>query len=299
MGKLTSTFFIAFIISLSILCCRKDTMISDPELEQLIKTADKEKSNSNDVRVVRYVESKYQSTTDPTIKLRYLDAGLQFCTQHKMDMEASSFLSQIISEDYTSPKTPSRLLSLINYYNTHGKEFPADILGLSLVKNFPKAKESGELKGKINLKEEAVPGMITSLKALSIDTTAAFGINGVKAIEYMEACDAYALGNPNSPEAPEMLFSAAEMARSARNISRSLFLYDKLIQKYPQSKRVPSALFVKGFILENEVKDINGARLAYQTFLAKFPDNLLAKDVKFLLENLGKTGEELMKSIGR
>lgn len=73
--------------------------------------------------------------------------------------------------------------------------------------------------------------------------------------------------------------------------------YFRLFYKeFPKSQDAPKALFLTGFILANHLKNLDEARLSYQTFLDKFPDNELANSVKLELENLGKNPDEILQN---
>ncbi len=107
----------------------------------------------------------------------------------------------------------------------------------------------------------------------------------------------------NSDKAPESIFSVAAMYHMNQipNISKEESLkkaveyYQKLYKQFPKDERSPKALFMSGFILSNEFKNNDAARLAYQEFLNKFPKHELANSAKTELENLGKTPEEILQ----
>jgi len=123
------------------------------------------------------------------------------------------------------------------------------------------------------------------------------GINRAAAMNYVDACEAYALAYPKSPKAAESLFKSAEVAKSLRTFPKSLSLYDWILEKYPNYEKAPTALFLKGFIIENNIGDDKKAREIYDQFLAEYPSNDLADDVEFLIENLGKSDEEILQMI--
>ena len=56
-------------------------------------------------------------------------------------------------------------------------------------------------------------------------------------------------------------------------------------------------MFLKAYVLENNLNDIERARETYNAFLAKYPTHHLADDVNFLLENLGKSDDEILELI--
>jgi len=122
-------------------------------------------------------------------------------------------------------------------------------------------------------------------------------------------------------------YSAAQIERNAKNTKASLENLDNLIKHYPEhalapqaqylmgdiymndlmdfqnainsygkvsenfvgTNRAVEAQFMVGYIYANILDDIEQAVSTYQTFLEKFPDHELAPSVKFELENMGKS----------
>lgn len=114
--------------------------------------------------------------------------------------------------------------------------------------------------------------------------------------DYIEKCDLYAQLLPEDEQSPKLLFQAGETARSARNFSKALQIYDKIYTQYPNYEKAPQALFLKGFTLDNDLKQHDKARVIYEDFLAKFPNDDFADDTQFLLSNLGKSDDEIIKN---
>jgi len=100
---------------------------------------------------------------------------------------------------------------------------------------------------------------------------------------------------PEDSRSEEFLYKAAELASSMGKTAVALDYYHSFYEKYPQSKRAPYALFLQGFIYEEQLKNIDRARELYTSFLAAYPDHELAKSARFSLDNLGKSEEEVIK----
>ena len=75
----------------------------------------------------------------------------------------------------------------------------------------------------------------------------------------------------------------------------SMAFYRRLYDQYPGYSKAPVALFLQGFIHENQLGQLDSASYYYTTFLERFPDHPIASDVRLSLENLGKSPEELIK----
>ena len=74
-------------------------------------------------------------------------------------------------------------------------------------------------------------------------------------------------------------------------------IYDWILEKYPNYEKAPTSLFLKGFIIENNIKDDVMAKEIYNKFLSDYPKHDLADDVQFLIDNLGKSDQEILEMI--
>lgn len=100
---------------------------------------------------------------------------------------------------------------------------------------------------------------------------------------------------PTDTLSDKYLFKAAEIANSIQDYNKALEIWDKLYTTYPSSAKAPSALFMQGFVNENNLKDLDKAKGFYKTFLSKYPKNELAKSVEFSLKYLGQSPEVIVK----
>lgn len=109
--------------------------------------------------------------------------------------------------------------------------------------------------------------------------------------DYLEFAKDY----PEDSLAPKFMHKAAELAVSIDMPADAIITLDELISKYPDYEFLPDAMFFKGFILESHLKDIPSAKKAYEDFLKRFPKHELAAQVRFALDNLGKSPDELVE----
>lgn len=114
--------------------------------------------------------------------------------------------------------------------------------------------------------------------------------------DYVEKCQMFAQLMPEDEQSPQLLFQAGETARSSRNFSKALQIYDVIYQQYNSFEKAPQALFLKAFTLDNDLKRFDQAKTIYQDFLAKYPNDEFADDTQFLLDNLGKPDDEIIKN---
>lgn len=99
---------------------------------------------------------------------------------------------------------------------------------------------------------------------------------------------------PEDTMCPRYTFNAASIAMNLEKSKEALDLFDKFIAKYPQNPRAAVCMFFKGFVYENQVKDMDKARETYLSFLEKYPNNDFADDARSSLTNLGKSPEEMI-----
>ncbi|MEO6039288.1 MAG: hypothetical protein ABIQ93_12825 [Saprospiraceae bacterium] len=140
----------------------------------------------------------------------------------------------------------------------------------------------------------------TTLIRLDSQMTAKNGTvtDTAKAAAFIKAAEEYAaLVQPTDPNKyADLLLKAAGVAKSVGNSGKALELYTAVDEKMPQHPKAPMALFMEGFIYENDLSDTATARLKYQAFLKKYPnDPDFADDAQNALRNLGKSPEDLIK----
>lgn len=117
--------------------------------------------------------------------------------------------------------------------------------------------------------------------------------------QFVDASEAYAILHMEDTSAVEYLHKAAEAARNLRAYDRAIELFDWIIDKFPEHQRASQALFLKAFTYDNDFNDTANARKYYTEFIANYPDDDFADDAQFLLENLGKADDELLRELQR
>lgn len=226
-----------------------------------------------------------------------LEAALDVANQNNLNSRAIAILYPLI-RDYEDPeKKTSWMAQLANNFFASNKHAAANVITSALVSSGASDKLLSSLKSKSTLNDQNVGDYISQLGESIFENPDDMGLNRNASMNYIDACQAYALSHPGDKQSPEYLYKAAEVAKSIRSSSKSLSLYDWILTKYPDHERAPTALFIKGFILENELKNQVSAKKVYTEFLEKYPSHQLADDVKFLVENLGKSDEEIAKII--
>jgi outer membrane protein assembly factor BamD (BamD/ComL family) len=108
---------------------------------------------------------------------------------------------------------------------------------------------------------------------------------------YTKFADTY----PNDTLAAVYLYKAANLSMNTNENEKAIVMLDRIIKDYSDYSKLPETYFLKAFIYDNSIKNINKAREAYTVFLQKFPKSDLADDAAISLDNLGKTPEQIIK----
>lgn len=287
----------------SIAACKTDTSATsvfngNPELESLKKAYDEKKDAATASELIRGLLTSISTMSLKDDKMvPYLEYGYQVASEQNMTSRRGSFLVPLIKEDYNNPQTADRIYELIQVMQKLKKDEVAIVLTQGLKQNFSSFDKISNLTATLPEGIANVDTYIAELGSKIFEDPDKTGINRKASLSYVDASEAYALVYPESERTPANLFKAAEVAKSLRTFPKSLSLYDWIIDKYPNYEKTPTSLFLKGFIIDNNLGDVEKAREVYNEFTNRYPDHELADDVEFLIENLGKTDEEILEMI--
>ena len=104
---------------------------------------------------------------------------------------------------------------------------------------------------------------------------------------------AYTINFPVAPKASKAITSQTIPFVPSR--PQAILYYDKITYTYPKFRKIAYCYFLEGFVYENQMNDLINAKKYYTLFITKYPTHPLTKDAKILIENLGKSPEELIK----
>jgi len=287
--------------------CKPDSVDGDDSTSKTWKLSDKYKvakqsldTNKDEKSAklfISEIRSELAKSPDQKQELVLLKEGLATAEAYKLGPTAIGFLMPLVREHESSPKNEEYLAKLASALSDIGKKIPADVLIDAYNSKYPEGEYASVINKKRDNNFESVDTFINKLASNIFENPDKFGVNRVSAQKYVDACEAYALGYPDSEMAPEYLYRAGEMARTVKTYPKALSIYNWINDAYPSYEKSATAMFLKGFMLENEIRDKETARSVYKEFLEKYPENDLVDDVKFLLSNIDKSDEEIMKII--
>jgi len=137
---------------------------------------------------------------------------------------------------------------------------------------------------------------IENIKATELEI---FSENGMidrnRVDELIETYTGFADDFPEDTLAPDYLFKAGDIAMNTNRSRQAIRSYDRIIKEYPDYRKTPEALFLKGYVYENNLGRLDKAKEIYETFLEMYPDNEFADDAEVSLKYLGKSPEELIE----
>jgi tetratricopeptide (TPR) repeat protein len=291
---------ICFLIIIS--SCKQDgaTTTNTTEISTFQKAIERLNSEPGKASAENYVEEvrkELATVEDDAKELDLLIKGLKVTEEYKMGPAAIGFLMHLVKDFPYHPQYEEYYAKLASALLDIGKNIPGDILVNTYATTFPTGQYLDKLSTKQSEKISDLEKHIEKLaKNVFVDPDK-YGINKTAAQDYVDACEAYAIGLPKSEMSPEYLYRAAEMARTLKTYPKALSIFDWIEEKYPNYEKTPTTVFLKGFMLENELNNKEAARETYNQFLKNYPNNDLVDDVTFLLDNIDKTDEEIMKMI--
>ncbi|MCX6272478.1 MAG: tetratricopeptide repeat protein [Bacteroidetes bacterium] len=120
-------------------------------------------------------------------------------------------------------------------------------------------------------------------------------INKPKAKALIAEYESFVKDFPKDTISPAYLLKGAEIQLQAATPQEAIATLDRIMNNYPEFRKVAHCLFLKGFIYENNLGDLENAKSCYLEFLRKYPRDDFADDAQAMLNNLGKSPDELIR----
>lgn len=286
--------YTTLLLGLLLASCKKETP-EEKAVNDAFKAAQTSNSDSTftalDAAITNIVEVRGYS--DSLTARQFLRAAHLYESKNRTE-DAIHYYEQYMAHYPDRPDQADKLMALTGLVEKEADKALAQILYKSFVTRFPNDSRAKEVEAKIYLQDISVDSTLRHI-GLNMFNDSTFRLNEPMANMYISACELAAAADPKLPGAPEHLHRAAETARTLRDIPRAITLYDWIITVYPESPRGATSLFLKAFTYDNDLKDFDKAGKYYNEFLTKYPNNDFTESAKFLLQNLGKSEEELKK----
>ncbi|HKK87921.1 MAG TPA: tetratricopeptide repeat protein [Saprospiraceae bacterium] len=265
------------------------------QLERSGSNLDRDSIQSLKKATMSYLEEEEITEEDKSKALYHF--GLMLDRNRKFN-DAAIAMKNLVIEYPKSAYVEDALYSLINIYKVKLRSPKVSaVLSDYLISINPEHEKKEELDGNIPDDYKGADDVLLNLREASLvqqeDGNVRVDRKNAKNLIFLSQM--YANFRPEGENAKEHLHNAAEFARSIADNEELLNILNVLIDEYPDSKQGQEALFLKAFYYENNLKDEEGARALYEKFIEKYPENDFADDAEFLLKNIGKSEEEILR----
>jgi len=297
MRLISGTLFSLVLTTFLLLSCQDN---SNPLLVGISDALSKAQSDPSKANLSGYFDAVNSfvsnQDSDKSLVKDVLNEAAQFATAQKQHASAISYYTPLLKDFTENCNTrPEHVLSMANSMQAMRKDHAAMMIYANYTKLHTQAPKEPKLAALLKDMEGSPEAYIDTLfNQIFIDPDQ-YGLNRPKALQFVDVVEAYALSNPCSKKAPEYLYRAGEIARSIRTLPKAMSVYDWILDSYPDYEKTPTVYFLKGFMMENNVKDVEAAKEIYNDFLVRYPNHEMADDVTFLLENIGRSDEEILE----
>ncbi len=223
--------------------------------------------------------------------------SIDLCKETNNTAYINTFAIELIKLNPKSKISKEYLLIIAEDMKASQKYEVANILMKGYSDLYPDDVKTKRIKDSISVEYSNLNGLIKGLATKIFENPDVNGINKVNSEKYVDVCESYALVYSNDTLSADYLFKAAEITRALKSYGKTISLYDWITTYYPNHKHAPMALFLKGFLLENDLKNPDKAKEIYQSFIDRYPNNAMVNDVKFLISNIGKSDKQIIDEI--
>lgn len=278
--------------------CKDDSLktnsLQNAELTELKNRYKTDKSDSTFIKLTQSYGLSIRETNDLELKEKYILEVLEMRRDDKNSDFIEPFVLELNKVNPLNTRNADLLFDLGKQYENDSNMDIAEIYYHGLISRFPKDAWTEDIKSKVKPQFDAAK-LIESLAKEAFKDPDSMGMNFGAAMQYISACEAFAMAYPNDKTTPEYLFRAAEMHRAYRQFSPMMQFYNWIISYYPDYPNMPIVLFSKGFLLETEFNRLDDALQTYKLFLEKFPKDELTPQVQMLIDNIGSDPLEMVK----
>ncbi|NNE29753.1 MAG: tetratricopeptide repeat protein [Saprospiraceae bacterium] len=268
----------------------------DPAVQNIL---DMERTSSGDEGklgdlMAAYVQYANEHPEDSKWSPQFMLRGAKIAVDGNRFQQAIPVLGKLLKNYPDSEGAKSGFLLLADIYgNKLSNPSLAKPIYTKLLSSDPENAAAKAFMAK-NPQVEELDVYLESLKNSFVDTVSG-NINRTAILDYQRGAWLRGL-TLKDDKTVDWLLSGGETARMVKNNQNALDFFDWILQDYSDSPKASQALFLKAFTLDNELNQDEAARPVYEEFLEKYPEDGFADDAKFLLNNLGKTDEEIIQS---
>ncbi len=277
-------------------CKNSSATTLDAETTALETEFQKTKSETSyDKLITKYLELIQKNKSDNSLTEDLIKRAASASETAGKTSQQVIFLNNLVKDFPNRADTKESIVQMVGLLNKLNKKGASDVMALAYAKAYPTDSKTEELKKNVSVATSPENYILEIGKAIFADTIK--GFSETSAHDYVDACEAYALVLPKDPETPEYINKAAEISNALKTYEKSFALYDWLNTSYSDHKRGQMALFMKAFLFDESLKDTENAKKYYGEFIQKYPNHEFAKQAQLLMDNLGKSQEEVLKNL--
>ncbi len=291
-------FFFLITLSLFILSCQPDSGLAG-EITKLEKSMDEAPSAEKIKDLInKYNTYVNENPEDNEWNGRYLYRAASCQLQTNNVSGAIQSLGKAVKNHGSSSATPNSLYLLAETYKNKFRQVDqANLYYQGLTEAFPGNEYAEKAKTQLKGAGGSMADRIEELKQdIYMDSTQT-RVNPNKARKLVDLHLLHASLLPDSPKSPQFLYDTYEIANSVRMFREAATATEKLYKDYPEHSKAPTAMFLTGYLYENELRDLDKAKDIYSDFITKYPDNEFTKSAQFALDNLGKPADQLLEEL--
>ncbi|MCB0704128.1 MAG: hypothetical protein KDC34_02420 [Saprospiraceae bacterium] len=289
---------LGLIFSIALFSCQGEKNDDLAQLEALEAAIESGEATDEQVEELsaKYLEYMENHPDDHDSNSKHLQTMAQFQYGKNRYTGALSYLKQALRDHYV----PQRAAAQVRFMATIYKDkLNNPVLGncayWAFVQAFPDNMDKQLIQDSLLRGVPGIPAQLDTLSRQLYDEANA-RIDYTRANQFIDVSEIYALAMPNDPKSADMLAEAGKVAGYVNAHGRALELYNWIHTHYPTHPKAGQALFMMGFIYDNEpeFQDKEKAKSYYEAFIASYPEDEFADDATFLLQNLNKSNEEII-----
>lgn len=289
---------IMLFVALIYVSCKNEKPLTDKN-DLAILEADyaQNKADSTFNQLVQAYGKAIIKSEDDAKKQELLLKAVDLCSAPEKAPLREVFAIELLKVNPNHAKAADFLYELAISMEARQKSEAASMLYSGFTQRFASDRRAKDVTDKIIKEQADHENYFKNLAKDVLTNPGDRGVNPANTELFIDMCESFAIAYPTEKMAPVYLFKAADMARALGSLPKMLSMYDWIVKYYPTFDKASLALFLKGFALDSEMGKFESATEVYNEFLNKYPQDSLAKDVRFLLENIGKTPDQMYKEM--
>lgn len=122
-------------------------------------------------------------------------------------------------------------------------------------------------------------------------------IDAIAAKQFAQVAEQLVNKFPGDTLAALPYYRSAEVVRAMNDPKGAAAIYERVNREFPSYSKAGEALFMLAFTYDEDLNDLGKAKAAYQKFIETYPNDGFADDAEMLIQNLGKSDEEILKEL--